>query len=194
MGCGVLDSISGETSADVTERPRWLLLAVRLNRERKVADGLQAKGFEVFLPMYAVRRQWSDRQKTYYAPLFPGYLLCRFALTLTNTTLALSTIGVLPRERVGKLQPIPDSDIELLRRITASQYPVECCDALPQKSEIVEIAGDVTIRGVLVDRGAVCRVAIGFNAMGHTVALRVPLDDLKRVEGPLTPHWSLNAL
>jgi hypothetical protein len=30
--------------------------------------------------------------------------------------------------------------------------------------------------------------------MGHTLVLRVPLVDLKRGEGPLTPHWSLNAL
>jgi hypothetical protein len=30
--------------------------------------------------------------------------------------------------------------------------------------------------------------------MGRTVVLRVPLDDLKRAEGQLTPHWSLRAL
>jgi hypothetical protein len=30
--------------------------------------------------------------------------------------------------------------------------------------------------------------------MGRTVGLRIPLDDLKRVEGALTPHWSLRAL
>jgi hypothetical protein len=30
--------------------------------------------------------------------------------------------------------------------------------------------------------------------VGRTVVLRVPLVDLKRVDGPLTPHWSLSAL
>jgi hypothetical protein len=93
----------------------------------------------------------------------------------------------------GKQLPIPDFEIERLRRITASQYPVECC-ALPQTGEIVEIPGEIPMRGVLVERDSVCRVAIGFDVMGYTVVLRVPLVDLKRTEGTLTPHWSLFTL
>src|ERR1035441_4407777 len=69
--------------------------------------------------------------------------------------LAVTTPGVV----LAKPMPIPDLEIERLRRITASQYPVECC-AHPQTGEIVEIPGDITIRGVLVERDSVCRVAI----------------------------------
>ena len=173
-----------DTAAD---RPQWVLLVVHPNRERNVAKGLQARGFEVFLPMHTVRRQWSDRVKTYNAPLFPGQLFCRFSLA--EKILVVTTPGVLEEKPL----PVPDLEIERLRRITASQYPVECC-AHPQTGEIVEIPGDITIRGVLVERGSVCRVAIGFDVMGRTVVLRVPLVDLKRAEGPLTPHWSLLAL
>jgi len=154
------------------------------------SPGLQAKGYEVFLPMHTMRRQWSDRVKTYDAPLFPGQLFCRLSsILVAQKILAVTTPGVV----LQKAMPIPDLEIERLRRITASQYPVECY-AFPQTGEIVEIAGDLTIRGVLVERESVCRVAIGFDAMGHTVVLRVPLDDLKRAEGQLTPHWSLRAL
>jgi hypothetical protein len=135
------------------------------------------------------------RVKIYDAPLFPSHLFCLFSLILANKELGvLKTPGViLIYPGSGKPLPIPDLEIERLRRITASQYPVECC-ALPQTGEIVEIPGDIPIRGVLVERGSLCRVAIGFDAMGRTVGLRIPLDDLKRVEGPLTPHWSLRAL
>jgi hypothetical protein len=167
---------------------------VRSKQERKVAEALQAKGYEVFLPMHTVRRQWSDRLKTYAAPLFSCHLFCRSSLTLANELMVLKTPGVV---RIypgsGRPLPIPDLEKDRLRRITASQYPVECC-ALPQTGEIVEISGDIPIRGVLVERGSLCRVAIGFDAMGRTVGLRIPLDDLKRVEGPLTPHWSVRAL
>ena len=192
--CGSPDSCSGSTGNETCDtaagRPQWFLLVVRLNHERKVAVRLQAKGYDVFLPMHTVRRQWSDRVKTYDVPLFPGHLFCRFFSTLvTKKILAVTTPGVV----LEKPLPIPDLEIERLRRITASQYPVECC-ALPQTGEIVEIPGDIAIRGVLVERGSVCRIAIGFDVMGHTVVLRVPLVDLKRVEGPLTPHWSLRAL
>jgi transcription antitermination factor NusG len=194
--CGVPDSCSGSTGNETCDtaagRPQWFLVVVRVNHERKVADRLQAKGYEVFLPMHAVRRQWGARLATYVAPLFPGQLFCRFSsILVAREPMVLSTPGVIRGKPLPV--PIPDLEIERLRRIGSSQYPVECC-ALPQTGEIVEIPGDVPIQGVLVKRGSVCRVAIGFDVMGHTVALRVPLVDLKRVEGPLTPHWSLRAL
>jgi transcription antitermination factor NusG len=171
------------------------MVIVRSKQERKVAEGLLAKGYEVFLPMHTVRRQWSDRLKTYDAPLFPGHLFCRFSLNAANKDLmVLKTPGViLIHPGGGKPLPIPDEEIAHLRRISASQYPVEYC-ALPQTGELVEIPGDIPIRGVLVERGSTCRVAIGFDTMGHTVALRVPLDDLQYAEGPLLPHWSLRSL
>ena len=183
---------SGDAAAG---RPQWFMVIVRSKQERKVAEGLQAKGYEVLLPMHTVRRQWSDRLKVYDAPLFPGHLFCRFSLILANKDLmVLKTPGVvLIHPGGGKPLPIPDVEIERLRRIAASQYPVECC-ALPQTGEIVEMPGDIPIRGVLVERGSTCRVAIGFDTMGRTVVLRIPLDDLKQVEGQLTPHWSLRAL
>ena len=194
----VPDSCSGSTTSGnethdtAAGRPQWFLLVVRSKQERKVAEGLQARGYEVFLPMHTVRRQWSDRLKTYDAPLFPGHLFCR-ALAKTELMVLRIPGVVLIYPGSGKQLPIPDLEIERLRRVTASQYPVECC-MLPQTGEIVEIPGDITIRGVLVERGTVCLVAIRFDVMGRTVVLRVPLDDLKRAEGALRPHWSLRAL
>src|ERR1039458_2893833 len=196
---GTPDSVAGttgnETRNGAAARPQWFLLVVRLNHERKVAEGLRVKGYEVFLPMHTVRRQWADRLKAYDAPLFPGYLFCRFSFVLENKNLmVLKTPGVVLIYPGGEVPlPIPDLEIGRLRRVTASQYPVEAC-AFPQTGEVVEIPGDPTIRGVLVERGSPCRVAVGFDAMGRTVVLRIPLDDLKRADGPLTPYWSLRAL
>ena len=187
--CSDSTTSGNETCNTAAGRPQWFLLVVLSNQERKVAKVLQARGYEVFLPMHTVRRQWSDRLKTYDAPLFPCHLFCR---AQANTELmALRIFGVVqifPGR--GKQLPIPDEEIERLRRIAASQYPVEC-SAFPQTGDIVEIPGDIPIRGVLVERASVCRVAIGFEVMGRTVVLRVPLVDLKRLEGQLTPHWSL---
>ena len=179
------DSSSSEDTA------QWFLLVVSLNRERNVAERLQAKGYEVFLPMHSVRVQWTDRIKTYDAPLFPGHLFCRVSTFLVRKEpLVLCTPGVVGNQHP---MPIPDVEIARLRRLVASRYPLEC-RAHPQNGEIVEIPGDTAMRGVLVERGSVCRVAIGFDVMGRTVVLRVPLDDLRRADRPLTPHWSLTTL
>ena len=106
-----------ETCDTAAGRPQWFLLVVRAKQERTVAEGLQAKGYEVFLPMHTVRRQWSDRVKTYDAPLFPGQLFCRFSsILVAGKILAVTTPGVVDE----KPQPIPDLEIERLRRITTT--------------------------------------------------------------------------
>ena len=134
--------------------------------------------------------------KIYDAPLFPGHLFCRFSLILANKELGvLKTPGViLIYPGAGKPQPIPDLEIERLRRITASHYPVECC-ALPQTGEIVEIPGDIPIRDVLVERGSLCRVDAQTHRAAHRTkansrslyALQVVKRARSRRTGPSTP-------
>ena len=97
-----------------------------------------------------------------------------------------ATTGVLQiYPGTGKGHPIPEFEIERLPRITSSQYPVECLD-LPQTGEIVEILGDIVIQGVLIERAAVCRVAIGFDAMKRTVVQRVPLHATGDLKGSVS--------
>ena len=162
--------------------------------ERTVAISLCAKGYDVFLPMRVVRRKWSDRVKEYSTPLFPNNVFCRIPLLLEHELRVLKTPGVLSiHKQDGKSSPIPDAEIATLRRVAASKNPIEACE-IPMVGDVVEIQGDVTVRGVMVERSTVCRVAIGFDSFRQTVVLRLPLDTLKRVDGPLGPHWSLASL
>src|SRR5688572_19656248 len=78
----------------------WYAIQVRSRHERVVASTLHAKGYEVFLPINALRRQWSDRVKELEHPLFPGYLFCRF--DLQRRLPIMVTPGVLHVVGVGK--------------------------------------------------------------------------------------------
>lgn len=49
----------------VYTRPRW---------EKKIAKVLEEKGIESYCPLNRVYRQWSDRKKVVYEPLFKGYV------------------------------------------------------------------------------------------------------------------------
>ena len=51
----------------------WYALHVRPRAERAVAQFLDEKGYETFLPTYAFRHRWSDRVKVVHQPLFPAY-------------------------------------------------------------------------------------------------------------------------
>lgn len=61
----------------MVENP-WFALSVKCRYEKIVANFLDNKGYEWLLPLYKSRRRWSDRIKEIEAPLFPGYLFCRF--------------------------------------------------------------------------------------------------------------------
>lgn len=52
----------------------WYLLYTNPRAEKKVAEELQKKGFEVFLPLQRTLKVWSDRKKWVEEPLFKSYL------------------------------------------------------------------------------------------------------------------------
>lgn len=54
----------------VYTRPRW---------EKKIAQLLDEKGIEGYCPLNKVYRQWSDRKKAVFEPLFKGYVFVRVA-------------------------------------------------------------------------------------------------------------------
>ena len=60
--------------------------------EKKVAELLRCKGFEVYLPLKKVVRQWSDRRKKVQEPLFKSYVFIRVEEKKQHK--ALMTYGV----------------------------------------------------------------------------------------------------
>ena len=182
----VLDSM-------IVPSPQWFLLVVRSRSERSVAAALRAKGFEVFLPMHAVRQQWSDRVASYCAPLFSCLVFCRFALCdqyqVLNTPNVFST-----HENAGKRVPVPIEEITRLQKVLESDYPVELCD-VPTLGDLVQLGADEIVRGVLVERGEVCRVAICLDSIGRAVCITVPREVLKPVsDGGTTTYIPFHML
>ena len=83
--------------ADV-EQPRWYVLFVRSNQEKRVAEALRGRDVEYFLPCYKSPRQWKDRRVLLEIPLFPGYIFLRLplaerarALTVPNVVALVGT-------------------------------------------------------------------------------------------------------
>jgi len=88
----------------------WFALSVVPRKEKATAQTLRAKGYTGFLPMYTVRRRWSDRVKQVELPLFPGYVFARFdpkvRLPILKIASVMSVLGL------GK-EPQPISDLEI---------------------------------------------------------------------------------
>jgi transcriptional antiterminator RfaH len=97
----------------------WYALKVRPRLEKQVSVNLSSKGYELFLPLFKRKSQWSDRIKTLELPLFSGYLFCQF--DVTKRLPILQTPGVLSVVGIGKCpEPINVAEIDAIRTVVSS--------------------------------------------------------------------------
>jgi transcription antitermination factor NusG len=59
------------------EKKTWYVVYTLPRWEKKVATILENKGIENYCPLNKVSRQWSDRRKVIYEPLFKGYVFVK---------------------------------------------------------------------------------------------------------------------
>jgi transcriptional antiterminator NusG len=52
----------------------WFVFYTKSRQEKKVRDLLVRRGYETYLPLQKVMRQWSDRKKKVETPLFNSYI------------------------------------------------------------------------------------------------------------------------
>lgn len=62
----------------ISESTGWYAVRTKNRHEVRVAGALQGKGYDTFVPLYKVKRRWSDRIRSVEVPLFPTYAFCRF--------------------------------------------------------------------------------------------------------------------
>lgn len=102
--------------AEPNELKPWYALSVRSRHEKIVGSFLESFGYSWFLPTYKARRRWSDRIKEVEAPLFPGYLFCRFDI---HNRLPILTIPGIQHIVGGTSLPTPiePSEIDFLQTV-----------------------------------------------------------------------------
>lgn len=123
----------------------WYALLVRSRHEKLVNQILSQKGYEAFLPLYRVRRRWSDRTKQVELPLFPCYVFCRY--DASRSLPILTTAGVLRAVGFGRgPEPVDECEIGAIRTIAESRLAFEPWQFI-QAGERVRI-DDGCLRGV----------------------------------------------
>ena len=153
---GSLDSPYMKTPGGVKE-PRWYALWTHSHCEQLVRGQLDAKKFEVFLPMIGV---WSWRAGVKHRirrPLFPGYLFVRDALTgsrYVELLRARGLVGVLGGQDGGPRE-IPDMEIEAIQALVASELPASPYPYLQTGQRVRISDGPLAgVEGILVERRA----------------------------------------
>lgn len=177
-----------------TQEHSWFALRIRTRHERIVASALYEKGYEVFLPLYYTRRQWSDRIKEMALPLFPGYLFCRF--DMQKRLPVLVTPGILHVVGIGKAPvALGEHEIAAIQSIVASRLRAEPWPFLEIGQRLrIERGPLMGVEGILVARKKPFRLVVSVTLLQRSVAVEINHDWVTRIESLpaseplLTPH------
>jgi transcription antitermination factor NusG len=151
----------------------WYGLRTRSNRERIAATILNGRGYEPFLPVYRVRRCWSDRVVTTELPLFPGSVFCRFDYRQRQPI--ITTPGVVSIIGFGD-QPaaLLDEEIEAVRAIVNSGIAAEPAPFLREGQRIRVIHGPLkSLEGTLVRKKSSWQLVISVQLLQRSVSVEV---------------------
>ncbi|RPI53793.1 MAG: UpxY family transcription antiterminator [Acidobacteria bacterium] len=158
----------------------WYAVWTRSRHEQVVRDQIARKNFDAFLPTIARWSRWKDRKKKVDWPLFPGYCFARFS---ENETLAIlkctGVVNIVSFE--GRPAPIPDHEIDGIRRLVESELQYDPCPLI-REGMMVEVKSGVLkgVVGRLIRKGTHARLVLSVDLIGQAVSVEVDAADVKR--------------
>lgn len=158
---------------DSSTEQLWYALRVRTKCEKIVVGALHQREIVNFLPLYKIKTQWSDRVKTSFVPLFPGYVFAKLnELELHSVVRVIDCMYVVGRGNVP--EALEESEIDAVKRLIAEGAgvgPWPFCTA-GQTVEVTHgpLAG---LRGVLLRSAGKDRLIISLPILQRSVATEI---------------------
>jgi transcription antitermination factor NusG len=159
--------------------PRWYAAYTLANHEKRVAEQLERKSIEQFLPLYETVRRWKDRRMQLQVPLFPGYVFVHIPLEARLEILQIRSVVRLVGFS-GCPAALPDNEIEALRRGLDQQLRAEPHPFLKAGRRVRIRSGPLRgIEGILVNRKGGYRVVLSIELIMRSIAAEVDVADLE---------------
>ena len=157
----------------------WYAVWTRSRHEQTVRDQIERKGYEAFLPTIPRWSRWKDRRKKIDWPLFPGYCFVRFEGQ--NRLPILSCSGVVTIVSFnGDIAPIPDQEIDGIRRLVESDLQYDPCPLIREGTMVEVIHGPLKgVVGRLTRKGAHARLVLAVDLIGQAVSVEVDAADVR---------------
>ncbi len=140
---------------------------------------LEQKGLEAFLPTITRWSRWKDRKKQIDWPLFPGYCFARFEghdrLPVLKCTGVVNIVAF-----DGEIVPIPEHEIESIRRLVESDLQFDPCPLIREGMMVEVTHGPLKgVVGRLVRKGAHARLVLSVALIGQAVSVEVDAADVR---------------
>jgi transcription antitermination factor NusG len=174
-----LPSESSNQTSNLSAEPRWYAAYTLANHERRVAEQLDQKSIEQFVPLYDSVRRWKDRRMQLQVALFPGYVFVRIPLEARLQVLQVRSVVRLVGFN-GWPAALPDNEIETLRCALALRLRVEPHPYLSIGRRVRMRSGPLQgIEGILVKRKSDFRVVLSIELIMRSIAAEVDVADLE---------------
>lgn len=133
---------------------QWYVMYTKSRSEKKVADRLEEKGIEAYLPIVEELRQWSDRKKKVQKALFNGYVFVK--ISRKDLWEALQVPGAVKFVNFsGEHAVVRDEEISTIKRILETGIAVEADSSNIDPGQEVKILGGPLegVQGECVQKG-----------------------------------------
>lgn len=132
-----MESVDPSIINDDKDR-HWFLFYVKAKHERKVEALLKRDGYQSYLPMITVERQWSQRIKKIEEPLFKSYIFVKIKESDIYNVLQTQSI-VCNIKFSGKPATIRQRHIDLIEKLILNRTKFELSKQDVKIGELIEI-------------------------------------------------------
>ena len=155
--------------SSLEENLNWYVVSTRPRWEKKVAQTLLDRGISFYCPLNKVNKQWSDRKKVVFEPLFKGYVFIQ--IEDANKWDIKNIDGILNYVYwLGKPAKVKESEIDNIRKFMNEFEGVEVIDMNIEKSSPVIIQ-----KGVLMNYKGIVLEVLGNKARVQIDSMGVQL-------------------
>lgn len=153
----------------------WHVYYTKSRHEKKAKELLERRGYEVFLPMQKVMRQWSDRKKKVEVPLFNSYIFVKTEAHQIQDVLQIPGISWNIRHN-DQPAVLYEREYDLINRFLATGLTIEVAsmDNIEAGDRVRVVDGP--LKGAIgrVTYGADSKFMVSLDSLGQS--LRVFLD------------------
>jgi len=122
----------------MTESKKWFAVYTKPRWEKKVAELLVKENIITYCPLNRVIRQWSDRKKLIYQPLFTCYVFVQVSIGEISKVKSIN--GIINFVCwLGKPAIIKDEEIEIIKRFLNEHTNVNLEKAEVNVNDVVRI-------------------------------------------------------
>ena len=164
---------------------KWYVLYTKSRCEKKVAGILAKRGFENYCPLNRVVKQWSDRRKLVFEPLFSSYVFVKSMVTDLNKVRQTTSDIVNFVYWLGQPAVVRNDEIESIRQFMGEYSNVKLEKVTVNINDRVRVVSGPLINtmGVITDIQN-NKVKLHLPSLGYSVVAEINVSNIEVVDYP----------